>query len=58
MLRLALTFLFTTSFCCNPAALARDLEMLAQVYTPEVIQAVDLFPQTAHLETIVRLKRK
>lgn len=43
---------------CNPAALARDLEMLAQVYTPEVIQAVDLFPQTAHLETIVRLKRK
>lgn len=43
---------------CNPAALARDLELLSPLYTPEVIQAVDLFPQTAHLETIVKLKRK
>lgn len=43
---------------CNPSALARDLALLAPVYQPEVIQAVDLFPQTAHLETIVKLKRK
>lgn len=43
---------------CNPAALSRDLELLASLYTPEIIQPVDLFPQTAHLETIVKLKRK
>lgn len=43
---------------CNPAALARDLALLQSHYTVEEIQPVDLFPQTGHLETIVRLERK
>ncbi|MBF2055402.1 MAG: 23S rRNA (uracil(1939)-C(5))-methyltransferase RlmD [Candidatus Sericytochromatia bacterium] len=43
---------------CNPAALARDLEILQAVYTVEVVQPVDLFPQTGHVETIVRLVRR
>ncbi len=41
---------------CNPNALARDLEMLSPVYVPEIVQPVDLFPQTAHLETVVKLR--
>lgn len=41
---------------CNPAALARDLELLQQVYRAVEIQPVDLFPQTGHVETVVRLE--
>lgn len=40
---------------CDPATLARDLAVLAQGYDIERITMVDLFPQTFHLETIVKL---
>jgi len=43
---------------CDPATLARDLAVLAAGYEIERITMVDLFPQTYHIETIVRLRRK
>ena len=43
---------------CDPATLARDLRALvAAGYAIERITLADLFPQTFHLETIVRLRR-
>jgi 23S rRNA (uracil1939-C5)-methyltransferase len=43
---------------CDPATLARDLRsLLAAGYGVESIALVDLFPQTFHLETVVRLHR-
>ncbi len=41
---------------CDPATLARDLAVLQTVYEIERVSLVDLFPQTFHLETIVRLR--
>lgn len=43
---------------CDPATLARDLRILTDVYSIESITALDLFPQTHHVETVVRLNRK
>jgi len=43
---------------CNPAALARDLEALLSRYAVLEIQPVDLFPQTGHVETVVKLGLK
>jgi tRNA/tmRNA/rRNA uracil-C5-methylase (TrmA/RlmC/RlmD family) len=41
---------------CDPATLARDLRQLLQHrYQINSIQAFDLFPQTHHVETVVRL---
>lgn len=41
---------------CDPATLGRDLKkLLAGGYTIESIAAYDLFPQTHHVETVVRL---
>ena len=43
---------------CEPSTLARDLKILTENgYFIESITAFDLFPQTHHVETIVRLKR-
>ena len=43
---------------CDPATLARDLrEMLAQGYRLAALKAIDLFPQTSHVEVVVRLER-
>jgi 23S rRNA (uracil1939-C5)-methyltransferase len=43
---------------CDPATLARDLRALIDAgYRIDSIQLVDLFPQTFHLETVVRLSR-
>ncbi len=43
---------------CDPATLARDLRVLiAGGYTIEHLTLADLFPQTFHLETVVRLYR-
>lgn len=41
---------------CDPATLARDLRILTEHYSIESITALDLFPQTHHIETVVRLK--
>ena len=43
---------------CDPATLARDLKMLNPHYQVSSLTAVDLFPQTAHIETITRLEKK
>jgi len=44
---------------CEPSTLARDLRILCEkYYTIESITAVDLFPQTHHVETVVRLKHE
>jgi 23S rRNA (uracil1939-C5)-methyltransferase len=44
---------------CDPATLARDLHTLAgSGYAIESITLADLFPQTFHLETVVRLRRR
>jgi len=43
---------------CDPATLARDLAALTTVYDISRITMVDLFPQTGHMETVVRLDRK
>ncbi len=41
---------------CNPSTLARDLpELISSGYTIEEIQPVDMFPQTFHIETVVKL---
>jgi len=42
---------------CDPATLARDLRVfLAAGYTSESITLADLFPQTFHIETVVRMR--
>jgi 23S rRNA (uracil1939-C5)-methyltransferase len=43
---------------CDPATLARDVRLLLQTgYHVEDIHLIDLFPQTFHIESIVRLSR-
>ncbi len=42
---------------CDPATLARDVARLTDTYTLVEIQAFDLFPQTAHVETVAVLAR-
>ncbi|HEY1803698.1 MAG TPA: 23S rRNA (uracil(1939)-C(5))-methyltransferase RlmD, partial [Terracidiphilus sp.] len=43
---------------CDPATLARDLRALVGAgYAIEQVTLADLFPQTFHLETVVRLRR-
>lgn len=41
---------------CNPSTLARDLAILhAYGYTIEIVHPFDMFPQTAHVECLVKL---
>jgi len=43
---------------CDPATLARDVKRLEELgYRATKAQAVDLFPRTAHVETVVLLER-
>ncbi|MFO7892883.1 MAG: TRAM domain-containing protein [Longimicrobiales bacterium] len=42
---------------CDPATLARDLKRLGPRYEVRRIRCFDLFPQTAHVETVVELER-
>lgn len=44
---------------CEPSTLARDLKTFCENgYSIESITALDLFPQTHHVETVVRLKNQ
>ncbi len=40
---------------CDPATLARDLERLGGRYAIRSLRCFDLFPQTAHVETVAEL---
>ncbi|WP_210364078.1 23S rRNA (uracil(1939)-C(5))-methyltransferase RlmD [Bacillus sp. REN3] len=48
------TFVYVS---CNPSTLAKDIQTLRSQYKVEYIQPVDMFPHTAHVETICRLVR-
>ncbi len=41
---------------CNPATQARDLALLDSAYFVDKVHPVDMFPQTHHVENIVRLR--
>jgi 23S rRNA (uracil1939-C5)-methyltransferase len=42
---------------CDPPTLGRDLAALAaRGYRPEAVHLFDLFPDTFHVETVVRLR--
>ena len=43
---------------CNPTTLARDLKKLNDYYNIKKIHPVDMFPQTYHIETVVKLRRR
>lgn len=44
---------------CKPTSLARDLEVLiVRGYKVEKVCAVDMFPETSHVETLVLMSRK
>lgn len=44
---------------CDPATLARDVKRLGELgYQTQRVQAVDLFPRTAHVETVTLLSHK
>ncbi|MGA3023923.1 MAG: class I SAM-dependent RNA methyltransferase [Bryobacteraceae bacterium] len=46
-----------TIVSCDPATLARDLKpLLASGYRTAALTLIDLFPQTAHFETIAKLE--
>lgn len=49
------TFVYTS---CNPSTLAKDLAHLTKAFQVEYIQPVDMFPQTAQVEAVVKLTRK
>lgn len=43
---------------CNPSTQARDLTLLDAAYRVDVVQPVDMFPQTHHVENVVLLTRR
>jgi 23S rRNA (uracil1939-C5)-methyltransferase len=43
---------------CNPATLARDLHMLENDYDIKVVQPIDNFPYTNHIESVSVLEKK
>ncbi|WP_026995369.1 23S rRNA (uracil(1939)-C(5))-methyltransferase RlmD [Flectobacillus major] len=43
---------------CNPATQARDLALLDLKYQVTAVQPVDMFPQTHHVENVVKLVKR
>ncbi|WP_108670504.1 23S rRNA (uracil(1939)-C(5))-methyltransferase RlmD [Peribacillus acanthi] len=43
---------------CNPSTLAKDYQRLSKLYKIQYIQPVDMFPQTSHVEAVVKLMLK
>jgi 23S rRNA (uracil1939-C5)-methyltransferase len=43
---------------CNPATLARDLDRMRGVLDVTSVRCFDLFPQTAHVETVVMIEKR
>ena len=43
---------------CDIATLARDLQLLEEKYEIKDVTLVDMFPQTADVETVALLSRK
>jgi|AntRauMFilla1563_2_1112583.scaffolds.fasta_scaffold00723_6 23S rRNA (uracil1939-C5)-methyltransferase len=43
---------------CDSSTMARDLFALKELYTIDVVQPVDMFPQTYHIETVAKLSLK
>jgi 23S rRNA (uracil1939-C5)-methyltransferase len=43
---------------CNPATQARDLQLLDEQYKVAVVQPVDMFPHTPHVENVVLLIKR
>ena len=48
---------FIVYVSCDPGTLARDILALSDSYTVSDLKAFDLFPQTAHVETVAVLTR-
>lgn len=42
---------------CNPATQARDITMLADNYSVAIVQPIDMFPHTHHVENVVLLEK-
>jgi 23S rRNA (uracil1939-C5)-methyltransferase len=43
---------------CNPATLARDVQLLSGAYALRRVQPVDMFPHTYHVECVALLERR
>lgn len=43
---------------CNPATQARDVAILGSTYELKIIQPVDMFPHTHHVENVAVMERK
>jgi len=43
---------------CNPETLKRDLKKLKKIYDVENTRAIDMFPHTPHVETVVKLLKR
>lgn len=43
---------------CNPATQARDLALLSEKYETILVQPVDMFPHTHHIECVAKLQLK
>jgi 23S rRNA (uracil1939-C5)-methyltransferase len=43
---------------CNPATQARDIALMAHLYDITVVQPVDMFPHTHHVECVIKLELK